>query len=175
MKNLLAITMICSAMIFCFSTNAQSKGDFRGSAGLAMGSKTSIDTDTGKEKIGIGINVGVEYFLDNVLSLAPSYSYYFPVSEGGVDFNTTLLNFDARFYVGPSFYILAGYATLSSTFKSSGSNISSNKGGVNVGVGAMIPMGDAKYLNIQAKYNSILDQDIEWNQIMAQAGIAFSF
>lgn len=176
MKKLLTITVCGAALLFGFSTSAQTQGDFRGSLGLAMGTKASVDTDTGDDKLGIGLNLGVEYFVIDKLSVAPSYSYFFPADLGsGVKYNTGALNFDARYYFVESFYGFAGYSSFMSRISGGGASVSASEGALNLGAGAMLPMNDSMNINLQVKYQSILNSDIDFNQIVAQAGVAISF
>ena len=173
MRKLVLSTILVAAFGYA---QAQSQGDFRASVGVAMGTKTSVDTDNGDDKAGVGINVGVEYFIIESLSIAPSYSYYFPATADGIKFNTSVLNVDARYYFGTSFYALAGYASYANTLSFDGSpDITVSEGAYNVGAGAMIPAGDSMNINVQVKYNAILDSAFDFNQIMAQAGVAFAF
>ena len=176
MKKLLTIAFCGAALFFGFSGSAQSQGDFRASLGLAMGTKASVDTDTGDDKLGIGLDLGVEYFVIDKLSLAPSYTYFFPADLGsGVKYNTANLNFDARYYLADQFYAMAGYTSFSSKLSGGGGNISVSEGAWNIGAGAMLPMNDNMGINLQLKYQSILDSAIDFDQIVGQVGVSMSF
>lgn len=175
MKRVLFLSVLAGGLLFGTVANAQTQGDFRASLGVAGGTKATIDTDTGDDKFGIGINAGVEYFFIDNLSLAPSYTYFFPAEDGGVKFNTASLNIDARYYFIETVYAMAGYANFSNKISGGGASISASEGAFNLGAGTMIPMGDALNINVQVKYQSVLDSDIDFNQIVAQAGVAFTF
>ncbi len=175
MKKGILLSVLAAGLFLCTEVSAQSQGDFRASLGLAGGTKASVDTDTGDDKFGLGVNAGVEYFLIDNLSLAPSFTYFLPVKEGGVTYGRGSLNFDARYYFVESFYATAGYASFSSRASGGGASVSVNEGAYNIGAGTMLPLGDALNLNLQVKYQSILDSDIDFNQIVAQAGVVFSF
>lgn len=176
MKKAVFICVFACAMFLVLSSNAQSQGDLRASVGISAGTKASLDKDSGDEKLGIGINAGVEYFFIDNLSIAPSYSYFLPTDLGsGVSFNSGSLNIDARYYFSEMFYGMAGYASYSNKLSGGGATVSVNEGAFNVGAGAMIAAGDAMNINVQLKYQSILDSDIDFNQIVAQASVVFVF
>lgn len=173
----LMISLAVVAFVFVSTeSSAQSQGDMRGSVGLALGTKASIDKDNGEEKAGLGINVGAEYFVVDNLSLAPNYTYFLPTDLGNdVDFSSSAFNIDARYYFAEAVYGFAGYSIFANKVSGGGGSVSVNEGAFNLGAGAMVAMGDAMNLNIQLKYTSILDSDIDFDQIVAQAGVAFSF
>lgn len=68
MKKLFSILAIMS--LFTLGLNAQDQGDLGANLGLAYGSQSGINDD-GEEGGGIGINVGLEYFATDVISIAP--------------------------------------------------------------------------------------------------------
>lgn len=173
MKKLLLTTALVA--IFAFGVSAQEQGDIRVSAGLALGTKSALD-DNGSTKMGMGLNIGAEYLISDAIGIAPSYDYFFKseVAGGAISTQASSINIDGRYYFGDGkFYGLAGIslARAKATANVGGfsAEATSSSTGLNIGAGAMIPMGDTMFINGQVKYNTPLEQ------IGIQAGIAFAF
>ncbi|MEP1033697.1 outer membrane beta-barrel protein [Ekhidna sp.] len=170
MKKFTILSLFAAFVLFGFSANAQEQGDIRVGAGLAIGTKAGVDDD-GSEKLGLGINVGGEYLITDVISLAPSYTFFFKSSVGGVDFSLSAINVDARYYFGDSgVYGLAGFSSVKAKAESGGFSASTTEGGLNIGAGIMYPLSDNLFANGQVKYATPGD-----GQLVINAGIAFAF
>lgn len=168
MKKLLLTAAIVAFL--GFTATAQEQGEIRVGAGLAYGTQATIDLNDGSEKGALGLNFGGEYFITDVISAAPSYTMFFKEEEGGSSFKTSSFNLDARYYFGEgTFYGLAGLGFSSAKAEGGGFSATSSDTGINLGVGAMIPAGDALFINGQAKYNT------SFEQFVLQAGVAFAF
>lgn len=163
---MLFVAAFCLA--FCFDAAAQ-QGDIRAFAGLGLGTNAGVDEDNFDSAMRLGLVLGGEYMITDDLSAAPSYEYYLPQDIGGVNYRTSSLNIDARYYFG-QFYGLAGLSVASATAgDGNGNSVSASESGLNLGGGAMISMGDGMHLNLQAKYNTPLEQ------LALQAGVSFTF
>lgn len=170
------ITILSLIITFCFAgitANAQDQGDLRATVGLAFGTKAAID-ETGT-KGGLGINAGVEYFATDVISVAPSFTYFFPssVTFFGTEIETkpSSLNVDGRYYFGDGEAQLYGLAGLSFAFAKTtvgGESQSDSEVGLNLGGGLQYPLSDGMFLNGQVKYNT------PYEQLVLNAGITFS-
>ncbi len=176
-KVLLTATLVA---FFGFAATAQEQGEIRAGAGLAFGTKSAIDE--GGTKMGIGINIGGEYFATDVISVAPSYTFFFPseISSGGAKQKVSYgaFNLDGRYYFGDGdvqFYGLAGLSFLSFKNEISGTGtgfdgtIKDSETGLNIGAGVMYPLGDGMFLNGQMKYQTPGE-----GQLVINAGIAFN-
>ncbi|MEQ9465855.1 MAG: outer membrane beta-barrel protein [Ekhidna sp.] len=164
-KILLTATLVA---LFGFAATAQEQGEIRVGAGLVYGTKATVDLTDGDEKGALGINIGGEYLITDVISAAPSYTFFFKEEEGGASVKTSSFNLDARYYFSDGkFYALAGLGFGSAKFSGGGFSISDNETGINLGGGAMIPAGDALYINGQLKYNTAFEQ------FVIQAGLSY--
>ncbi|WP_370089781.1 porin family protein [Ekhidna sp.] len=170
MKKVLLTTMLVA--IFGFAATAQ-EGEMRIGGGLALGTKAGVD-ESGS-KAGIGINIGGEYFASDVISIAPSFTYFFPssVTIFGTEVKTqaSSINLDGRYYFGDSdvqLYGLAGIGIGLASAKANGQSDSDSKVGLNLGLGLNYPLGDGMFFNGQAKYNT------PFEQLVLNAGIAFN-
>lgn len=164
------------------SINGKGQGHLRLGAGLAYGSEAGMSED-GSGRGGVGINLNGEYFFNEKISAAPSFTYFLK-SEAEfygmkMSAQASSLNLDGRYYFannnGLSFYGLAGLtvAFAKVTMDDEGnygmgqSSSSDNKAGVNLGAGLTYPLQNNLDLNAQVKYNTPLEQ------IVIQAGISF--
>ena len=159
--------------IFAFTSNAQEQGDIRIGAGLAIGTKAKAGVDA--TKLGFGINLGAEYLFTDVISLAPSYTFFFKSNVAGLEASPSAINIDARYYFGESgLYGLAGFSYVKTKTEGSffGTPISDSvkEGGLNIGAGIMYPISDNLFANGQVKYQTPGE-----GQLVINAGIAFAF
>jgi hypothetical protein len=164
MKKLLTITFCGAALLFGFSSSAQSQGDFRAQVGGILGTEAAVDG------VGFGLNIGAEYFVSDVISIAPSYDMFFKedINDsffGNYEYKLSSINIDGRYYFSDGFYGLAGLSLASVSIF----GISANETGLNIGAGYNLAMGESLLLNLQGKYNTPL------SQVVAQVGVAFSF
>ncbi|MEQ6166711.1 MULTISPECIES: porin family protein [unclassified Ekhidna] len=171
MKKLLFTVALVT--LVAFTTTAQDQGEMRIGGGLALGTKAAIDE--GGSKAGIGINVGGEYFVTDIISIAPSFTYFFPSS---VEFfgqelksQASSLNIDGRYYFGDSdmqLYGLAGIGVGFASAEANGEKASDSKVGLNIGGGLNYPLSDGMFLNGQIKYNT------PYEQLVINAGVLFN-
>ncbi|MEO9482031.1 MAG: outer membrane beta-barrel protein [Ekhidna sp.] len=171
MKKFTIVLFVAALCLVGFSASAQQQGDLRVGAGLAYGTKATLDLNDGSTKGALGINIGGEYFFSDVISGAPSYTFFFKEEQGGASFSTSSFNLDGRYYFGDgTFYGLFGFAISSAKTKANGfGSFTTSDNGINLGAGAMIPAGDALFINGQLKYNT------SFEQLVLQAGVAFAF
>jgi len=189
MKKTIILSLFTAFLFVGVTANAQEQGEIRVGAGLALGTKAGIDDD-GSEKMGVGINIGGEYFVTDLISIAPSYTFFFKSEISFDDFGGTStnsrqygsLNLDGRYYFGDGdiqFYGLAGISFASAkaefsyeddtdpSFNESDSATESETG-LNIGGGVMYPISDNLYLNGQIKYNTPIEQ------LVINAGVSFT-
>jgi len=174
------ITLLFALVVgFAFIASAQEQGEIRASLGLVLGTKSAIG-DSGT-KAGIGLNIGGEYFVTDIISVAPSYTTFFK-SEIGVTGAASSVkygsfNIDGRYYFavdGIQIYGLAGlsFASLKSTSNFLGFGpleFKDSKTGLNIGGGIVLPLADNIGFNGQLKYNTPLEQ------IVLGAGVFYTF
>ncbi|WP_425392504.1 outer membrane beta-barrel protein [Ekhidna sp.] len=174
MKKITILSLFTAFILFGVTANAQEQGDIRVGAGLAVGTKAGAEAGTGGEvdsKLGLGVNVGAEYLITDMISVAPSYTFFFANSVDGVDYSLSALNIDARYYFGDSgIYGLAGFSSINAKAESGGLSVSDSEGGLNIGAGVMYPLSDNLFANGQVKYQSPGD-----GQLVINAGVAFAF
>ncbi len=168
------ITIIALGLFLMASTQswAQEQGQIRASVSLALGTEAAI-SDTGDSKLGMGINIGGDYFVIDKLSIAPSYTFFFKSSYGAdTDFGNTELsvksssfNIDGKYYLlteGVNLYGLFGIsfasAKVTANFLGTPIDIKDNKTGINIGAGVDFDLSDKLFLNGQVKYNTPLEQ-----------------
>ncbi|QNL21907.1 outer membrane beta-barrel protein [Hyphobacterium sp. CCMP332] len=167
--------LLLSALIFFFMSNAvlaQSAGEMRVSAGLAIGTEAGLDNNGGKA-LGLGINIGGEYFIVDNISASPSFTYFFESNVGTLPNRFSLrlntLNIDGRYYLMDSpveFYGIAGISIASARAESNVSifgvnqvsSSSDSEVGLNFGIGANLPVTDEIQGNAQMVYNTPLEQ-----------------
>ncbi len=167
------ITIIALGLLLIASTQswAQEQGQIRVGASLAMGTKAAIN-DAGDNKLGMGINIGGDYFVIDKLSIAPSYTFFFKSTYGATgDLGTELslksssFNIDGKYYfltdavkVYGLFGISFATAKVTANFLGTPIDIKDNKTGINIGGGVDYFLSDKLYLNGQIKYNTPLEQ-----------------
>lgn len=171
MKKLLLTAALVTAVIF--GATAQDQGEMRVGGGLALGTKAAVD-ESGS-KAGVGINIGGEYFATDVISIAPSFTYFFPssITFFGTEIKSqaSSLNIDGRYYFGDSdvqLYGLAGIGIGFASVEANGNKESDSEVGLNLGIGLNYPLSDGMFLNGQAKYNT------PFEQLVLNAGVVFN-
>ena len=102
------ITIIALGLFLMASTQswAQEQGQIRASASLAMGTEAAIN-DAGDSKLGMGINIGGDYFVIDKLSIAPSYTFFFKSTYGSntdlgnaeLSVKSSSFNIDGKYYL----------------------------------------------------------------------------
>ncbi len=179
------ITLLVLGYLFLISAQsiAQEIGQIRVGASLAMGTNAATN-DAGDSKLGMGINIGGDYFIIDNLSFSPNYSSFFesPYSKTfgsptgfGVKYflRISSLNIDGKYYFFKERVNLYGLLGLSFTreeTQASYINVPNtidvlpipddvnNKTGINIGAGVDYFLSDKLYLNGQVKYNTPLSQ-----------------
>lgn len=162
---------------------AQEKGKFRIGAALIMGTEAGI-TDDGESKLGMGLNLGGDYFVIDKLSISPSYSFFFESSYSetfgtpsgfGAKYYSRFssFNIDGKYYfltkninlyglLGLSFArekMQTGYINVPNTLDLVPiPDVINNNTGINIGGGVDFGLSDKIYLNGQIKYNTPLEQ-----------------
>ncbi len=176
MKKSLVMIAVLVVLGTITRVQAQDKGQIRVSAALAMGTKAAI-SDTGGEKLGMGINIGGDYFVIDKLAISPSYTFFFKSSVGSgttgeVSLKVSSFNVDAKYYFltnGVNLYGIGGlsFATAKATvsipdfglgFGGLNTTAKDNKVGVNIGAGVDFGLGEKLFLNGQVKYNTPIEQ-----------------
>jgi outer membrane protein W len=171
MKKILGLIVVISFTLVSIS-NAQEKGQIRAGAGLALGTQAAI-SDAGDEKLGVGLTFGGDYFVTDIISISPAYTFFFKssFSAQGVEasLSTAALDFDGKYFfikngvnVYGLFGLSIGFATAKTTVDFGGGpttiSASDNKFGVNIGGGVDYYLSDKLFLNGQLKYNTPLSQ-----------------
>lgn len=180
------ITLLILGYLFLIGAQsiAQEKGQIRVGASLAMGTKATIN-DTGNSKLGMGINIGGDYFIIDNLSFSPNYSSFFkssyypetfaPPSGFGVKYSLhfSSLNIDGKYYFLTekiNLYGLLGFSFTRKKTRASYINVPNNIDllpfpddvnnniGINIGAGVDFDLSDKFFLNGQVKYNTPLEQ-----------------
>jgi hypothetical protein len=166
MRKLIVLSFVCAGLFIGFSADAQEQGDIRASVSLVGGTRAALDTDNGESQLGLGINVGAEYLIVDQLSIAPSYSFFFATEESGVEFNTSAINVDARYYFTTGEfqpYALVGFTsvTAETTIDVQGFSVSASEsaGGLNIGAGANYMFSESLFANAQVKYSTVEIED----------------
>ncbi|MEM8569094.1 MAG: outer membrane beta-barrel protein [Bacteroidota bacterium] len=168
-----------SVLAFTVAVNAQEQGLVRLNTGLAFGSEAGFDAS------GFGINVGGEYFFTDVISAAPSYTYFFEDSEDILGFENSVrlssINLDGRYYFltddiqvyglfGIAFLSINGELQFVDLFGAVETvEFDDNETGVNFGGGIVYPLSDKVGLNGQLKYQTPGD-----GQLVINAGVAIN-
>ncbi|MEM9857838.1 MAG: hypothetical protein AAF843_10795 [Bacteroidota bacterium] len=156
MKHLLIII----TSIIGIAANAQEQGLIRATVGLNYG--TEIEE--------LGINIGGEYLVTDVISAGLSYTSFF--APDPLSFSS--FNIDGRYYFltdGPYVYGLLGIGIVRTTvdFGPLGT-ISDSTTGLNIGGGALFPFTDNLGVLTQLKFNTAGD-----GQLVIQGGLAYTF
>ena len=153
--------MIATLVAICsFTAQAQEQGDIRATVSLAYGTEAEE----------VGLNIGGEYLITDKISGGASYTTFF-VPDG---LSFTSINIDGRYYfasAGAQVYGLAGIGIVEigvdlGPFGSA----TINETGVNLGLGAHIPLSGKLGALGQVKYNTAFD-----GQLVLQGGVAFTF
>jgi opacity protein-like surface antigen len=160
-KNLLVFVFIVGCV---FSSSAQ----FTFGGGLSMGTKMGI-SDTGGDKIGLGLNARANYALKS-FDLSGGFTYFFPSAPSGLEMKASQLNVDGHYSFvkqdNMSVYGLAGlnysFATASVAMEGVSISASDSKVGVNLGAGAKF-----NKVFVEGKY------DTAFEQIAITVGIMF--
>lgn len=171
MKKATVLCLVFTALMTNSNVMAQDS-QFRGSAGLALGTKSNFDTNTGNGKLGFGLNLGLEYLFNEQFSIAPSYTLFFPNDPFGL----SAINIDGRYYFSmddTEIYGLLGYARLTTKIDLGFGSLSDSAGGVNFGVGANFGLNDKLKLNTQLKYTTAGDSSD--GQLVINGGIVIGF
>lgn len=176
MKKMYAMLVVS---LVVFSSFGQTKGDLRGGISVALGTNSGINQNTGFAELGLGLNLGLEYFLSELVSVAPNYTVFGKTSFGSSKLGFNYLNFDLRYYINEGdfrFYALGGIHTMFSRRQMFGFTESFNQQGLNVGLGLNIPLGDAFYGNAQLKrqepFQTEFRRDGQW---AISFGIVYAF
>ena len=160
-KLLLTATLVVA---FGFAATAQEQGIIRASASLAYG--TEVEE--------IGINIGGEYLITDVISGGVSYTSFF--TPDPVSFSS--FNIDGRYYFltdGPYVYGLFGFGIVRSEVDIDlgpfgGGSVSDSETGLNLGGGAIFPFSDNLGAQAQLKYNTAAS-----GQLVLQGGVVYTF
>ena len=160
-KLLLSFALVA---FFGLAATAQEQGLIRATGGLAYG--TEVEE--------LGINIGGEYLITDVISGGANFTYFFTPEN----ITWTEFNIDGKYYFltdGPYVYGLAGIGIVSykvdvdfGPFGSS--SVSDSATGLNIGAGAIFPLSDNFGIQTQLKYNTAYD-----GQLVIQGGVAFDF
>ena len=170
-------------MLLICGLSAQEEGQLNLNAGLAIGTEAGID-DNGNGSLGFGFNLGGEYFVTDIISVAPSYTYFFKdeIDEGGFNasFRLSALNFDGRYYFlteEVNVYGLLGASLLFGKFESevnffgvrSSVEDTDSEFGINIGGGLVYPLDDSFSLGGQVKYQTAGDGQLVFNASLIYA------
>lgn len=180
-KTIFLLVVVLGFSFVATQSWAQEKGQIRAGGGLALGSKSAL-SNTGASALGVGINFGGDYFVTDIISISPSYTFFFKSTYSETISGTTIelsiktssFNIDGKYYFlteAVNVYGLLGLSIASAevTFDFFGTPISASSTdlGINIGGGADYVLSDKMYLNGQLKYNSPLEQ------IVINLGVGF--
>ena len=172
MKQYIFLTIILLVFLGQSTIFGQEKGQIRAGGGLAIGTKSAL-SETGDDKVGLGITFGAEYFITDEIAISPAYTFFFKssVMVQGVDVSikTSAFDVDGKYYFfkkGVVFYGLFGFSfglIKEETIIMFGNvpqtiNTSDNPFGINLGAGADYIVYKNIYVNGQVKFNTPLDQ-----------------
>jgi opacity protein-like surface antigen len=181
MKKIISSLSLC--MLFVGGLSAQGEGQLNASGGLAIGTEAGIN-DNGSASIGFGFNLGAEYFVTDIISVAPSYTYFFKdeIDEAGISASVRLsaLNFDGRYYFLTdeiNVYGLLGGSILFGRFESEVDFLgfrqrvkdTDSEFGLNIGGGLVYPLEDGFSLGGQVKYQTAGDGQLVFNASLIYA------
>ena len=168
MKKIILLAIVLVVFIGQSTVWAQEKGQIRAGVGITLGTESAIDADTGEPKLGFGIVIGGDYFVTDVISIAPSYSFFFKskVDLGGgqeVSIKASSFDIDGKYYFVKSGVNIYGLVGISFAFAKASATIdfgagpqtvsfTENQVGVNLGAGLDYYLSDKVYLNGQVKY-----------------------
>jgi|GEM_PF-1621968 len=156
---------------------AQEVGQINLNAGLALGTEAGINDD-GESSLGLGVNLGGEYFITEIISFAPSYTYFFKDEIDGAGFSASIrlsaLNFDGRYYFltdDIQVYGLLGGSLLFGKFEQdieifgvrSRVEDTDSEFGLNIGGGVIYPLEDSFSVGGQVKYQTPGDGQLVLN------------
>lgn len=181
MKKLLSSLSLCLLLIGGLS--AQGEGQLNVNGGLAIGTEAGI-SDDGDASLGFGLNLGGEYFVTDIISVAPSYTYFFKdeIDEAGFSASIRLsaLNFDGRYYFlteEVNVYGLLGGSILFGKFEREvdlfgfrqSIEDTDSEFGINIGGGLVYPLEDNFSLGGQVKYQTAGDGQLVFNASLIYA------
>ena len=172
MKKILFLTV---TMFFIFFNDGFSQ--LRIGAGLNWASKGGIETESV-----FGIEGRAEYSISNSIEVGFKYVYGFRESVDflGPDatFGTGNLNFDLHwaFVKGTRFrsYALAGYNSITGTFKDDTMSVSESVSGLNLGLGARYNSSEKLAFFLEPKFVIGLEEDID-PRIAVSLGVMYRF
>ena len=187
MKKTITLIALVAVMVISTQSWAQEQGKIRAGGGLAIGTAAGLNSTTGASAMGLGINLGGEYFITDVISVAPSYTFFFKSSStvfgSETSYNYSSINIDGKYYFlteGVAVYGLAGLSigtiktkvtfdpTIWDPLFFTDQTYSGSSTGINIGGGADYALSDKAYLNGQIKYNTPL------KQVVINLGIGFN-
>lgn len=162
--------MLAFATVFSFAATAQEQGQFAASASFAYGTASGINDD-GDQTGSPGFNIGLEYFVTDKISIAPSYTMFFKsevdfAGAGSASLSVNSINIDGRYYFltdGLNVYGLFGVGIVGATGESEitvpflGTTTVENSEsttGLNIGAGILLPVNEMIGIGAQAKYNT---------------------
>ncbi|MEO1256073.1 MAG: hypothetical protein AAFY41_14480 [Bacteroidota bacterium] len=158
--------LFIASVIFLVMGNvvsAQEQGLIRATAGIAYG--TEIEE--------LGINIGGEYLITDIISGGLSYTSFF--TPDPVSFSS--INIDGRYYFltdGPYVFGLLGLGIVRTKIEVpgffGGGTVSDSETGLNIGGGALFPFTDNLGALTQLKFNTVGD-----GQFVIQGGITYTF
>lgn len=156
------------AVVFLFASTVSAQ--FRVGAGLTIGSQAAADENG--EKVGLGLTLKGDYFLDEQWAISPDFTFFLPSGGNLGDFTLWQLNANAHYYFSESdqfkFYGLGGlnYSYWKWDYESDYDDVfgewDDSEIGLNLGVGANMQQffGEVKY-------------DTAFEQVALSAGIYF--
>ncbi len=141
-----SIILVALLTLAFSSANAQFK--FKGvGAGLSLGSQAAISSSDGSATMGFGINVNALASITDKIDIAGTFVYFFPSSQTffgeTVKVNLITISFDGHYNFNENFYALAGLNIGSASGSVDGVSVpGSTKVGINLGVGANLPLSE---------------------------------
>lgn len=184
MNKTIKLFALIALMAISSQSWAQDQGQIRVGGSLALGTKAGI-SDTGDSKLGVGINIGGDYFIIDNLSAGISYTFFFkssvsyPDGLGGtyeLSQSRGAFNIDGKYYfltdpvrVYGLLGISIGSAKVTTDVLGSPFTVSDSETGVNIGAGVDYPLSDKLALNGQLKYSSPYD-----GQLVINLGVFYS-
>ena len=140
-----------------------------------MGTDAGLDNN-GSDALGLGLNIGAEYFILDDISASASYTRFFrssfnPIAGNEVSRSLNSINLDGRYYFIKSpteLYGIAGISIASTSVETrltffgvpQTTTSSDSEVGINLGVGANWSITDDLGANVQVIYNTPLEQPI---------------
>ncbi|BAX79793.1 outer membrane beta-barrel protein [Labilibaculum antarcticum] len=157
MKKRILFAIAIVAMLF---VGQKASAQMKLGGNLVLGTKLSIDDD-GSETAAFGIGVKGLYELNELFSIAPGFTYFFPSAPDGLDLNVYVLDVDAHYnFVTEEtlkVYAIGGlnYSYFDASVDFGGGSISDSKVGLNLGIGARTG-GDMQFFG-DLKYNTAFE------------------